>query len=654
MQPEDRETMWRKQYGSETQHHREKARYLDKIRQSSNITGIENTIKTAVDNIQQKMQDTSTMWEKNQEFKQIQHMQREQYLRRFLKNNMIEGGENEVSKYRNAIEQLQEYITDVKSGDITKNEQFIVIHYSRLKNELIEKGHQRKQALFLKFVNESKTDLYTFLQELQDIVAQLKTPCSNHDQLKKNRSDERVVRDRMAIMQARIEPIKAKFAFIMDPDETKLDMNNELLTEQDKAALGSIDKAWSDFRQGMLDAKAIIQKTFQEFKQTMEEDIDEFKRTVEENFNNFDKDAPKYVNAEFEANGNKKAFEMIDHFTNECNNLRKQEEDMQTGLDIFEIVPDNYDNLKKVEQMNSSLAKIWSIKNTWDMKWEDKKDINFYELDLEDMEQAATDVLVALRDFPKHDRKLKVTEYIQEQVNTFISTSPLMTDLRDESMRERHWKDLRTEVGEDFDEDSPDFTLEKIFSLNLIEHTDAISRITSDAKKELKIENGLKEIERMWTKDTTTYLDIEEILTKGSGDRCYRIASTDLIIQTYEDHSTQLAGFKATRFYKQFDHDIDRWENALGSITETLELLGIVQDKWQYLESIFGGPADYARQMPKEDAVFKKVDVVFREQMERLHQTKNALAALVEDVSDFVDTLQELDGQLEYIQMSLH
>ena len=97
-------------------------------------------------------------------------MQRDTYLRRFLKNSMHDGGEDEVTKYKYAIEQLNEYISDVKAGDITKNEQFIAIFFSRLKNELVEKGNHRIQTLFQKFVNESKADLYNFLQELQDIV----------------------------------------------------------------------------------------------------------------------------------------------------------------------------------------------------------------------------------------------------------------------------------------------------------------------------------------------------------------------------------------------------------------------------------------------------------------------------------------------------
>jgi hypothetical protein len=130
-------------------------------------------------------------------------------------------------------------------------------------------------------------------------------------------------------------------------------------------------------------------------------------------------------------------------------------------------------------------------------------------------------------------------------------------------MRDRHWKNLRAEVQEGFDEKSPTFTLDRVFSLGLIDHTDKISSITGDAKKELRIENGLTEIKRVWEIDASTNLDIEEITLKGSRERGFRIASSDVIIAIIEDHSASLAQFKATRFYKQFDTEIDCWETNI-------------------------------------------------------------------------------------------
>jgi dynein heavy chain len=54
-------------------------------------------------------------------------------------------------------------------------------------------------------------------------------------------------------------------------------------------------------------------------------------------------------------------------------------------------------------------------------------------------------------------------------IDKFIQLIELMAStLLKPSIRDRHWKELRMEVKEDFDEQSEDFTLEKLMSLNLL------------------------------------------------------------------------------------------------------------------------------------------------------------------------------------------
>lgn len=60
---------------------------------------------------------------------------------------------------------------------------------------------------------------------------------------------------------------------------------------------------------------------------------------------------------------------------------------------------------------------------------------------------------------------------------------PLLTDLRDDAMRERHWKEIRFEVKDDFDEQSDEFNLEKVCSLNLLAHAEKINELADNARK---------------------------------------------------------------------------------------------------------------------------------------------------------------------------
>jgi dynein heavy chain len=178
-----------------------------------------------------------------------------------------------------------------------------------------------------------------------------------------------------------------------------------------------------------------------------------------------------------------------------------------------------------------------------------------------------------LQKLEKDERKWKVTEFINDKIRVFRDTVPLITDLRDESMRERHWKELRIEVKEDFDETDASFTLEKCFDPQLINHIEKISDLTMNAKKQLKIEKALKEIKRMWEDDKATELEMDRPRSRADNEEFYKITSTENIISLIEDHSQQLATMKSSPYYKQFDDKIDMWENNINKITETLDLL---------------------------------------------------------------------------------
>ena len=111
-----------------------------------------------------------------------------------------------------------------------------------------------------------------------------------------------------------------------------------------------------------------------------------------------------------------------------------------------------------MERENAALSKIWSIKQEWDREWDEWKEIAFQELKsdeeiLAQMDERAVEIKMKLDNLEAAEKKWKVTEYINDKIRVFRDTIPLIEDLRHESMRDRHWKELRIEVKEDFDEE---------------------------------------------------------------------------------------------------------------------------------------------------------------------------------------------------------
>lgn len=258
-----------------------------------------------------------------------------------------------------------------------------------------------------------------------------------------------------------------------------------------------------------------------------------------------------------------------------------------------------------VEKEIAQLTEIWQIKEQWDQKWESWKDIRFYDLNIEQMDEEAQDFQDKVKSLSREVHDWGVFHFLKNDIEKFRATMPLIQDLRDDAIRDRHWKELRFEVKDDFDETSDDFTLERVIHLNLLSHQEKIMELADNARKQLKIEVALEEIRYAWEQDPVTDLDIDKQKSKADQEEFYYIRSTENVMQLIEDHGVKLSNMKSSPYYKEFQHKIDLWEANISQITETLEALLAVQNKWRYLESIFKGQQDIAKQLPNENAIFK-------------------------------------------------
>lgn len=76
---------------------------------------------------------------------------------------------------------------------------------------------------------------------------------------------------------------------------------------------------------------------------------------------------------------------------------------MKFGLDIFGIEPQFYSDLALVEKQTEQLQQIWDTKEEWDVEWESWKDQKFTQLDTQQMEDRAGEILEKLKSFLNQD-----------------------------------------------------------------------------------------------------------------------------------------------------------------------------------------------------------------------------------------------------------
>jgi len=176
------------------------------------------------------------------------------------------------------------------------------------------------------------------------------------------------------------------------------------------------------------------------------------------------------------------------------------------------------------------------------------------------MEDTAQEFQEKYRALEKEVKEWGVFMHLRNDVDKFRKTMPLLFELRDEAMRDRHWRDLRNEVKDDFDESGEEFTLEKALSLNLLNHEEKILELTDNAKKQLKFEVSLVEIDQTWNEDKKSNLNIEKKKSKADNNEFFEITDTNNIMELIEDHGGRLGTMKSSPYYKEFDVKIDLWE----------------------------------------------------------------------------------------------
>jgi dynein heavy chain len=98
------------------------------------------------------------------------------------------------------------------------------------------------------------------------------------------------------------------------------------------------------------------------------------------------------------------------------------------------------------------------------------------ETDPFDMEDECKKLLKSLKDM-KVDKKQNAYQGILDEIKKWLVFLPLIADLRDDAMRDRHWKAIKDKVQKDFNVDDK-LLLRDVFELNLNKFQEDVEEIT--------------------------------------------------------------------------------------------------------------------------------------------------------------------------------
>lgn len=439
--------------------------------------------------------------------------------------------------------------------------------------------------------------------------------------------------------QRNCEATAARFPFLHEHFQilAKYDVDTSAEIQEQ---LDSLPAAWTGFQQQLKDTDAMLGQSKKKFKQGLLKETEELTARVAQLRSDFLQNGP--FSSSVSAT---EALASIDEYKRKIAAVHDKEKSLKGGLKVFQVDHAPYKEVMDTEKDIGHLEALWAVAAEWDRLYDGWKTCPFADIDTEQMEQQAQAQLKKLVRLAREvkDKDWEMVVHYRKIIEQFKRVMPLVQDLKNPALRDRHWKQLVAEVGKDFDPQGADFTLGKMIDLGLDEFAENVSTISGAASKELSIEQTLASIKKTWGETS-----LEVVAYKDRGH--FILRGTDDIYQLLEDNQVTLSTMKASRFVKAFETEVDFWERTLSLILEVVEMILTVQRQWMYLENIFLGE-DIRKQLPAESSRFDDINEKWRGIMTALSKENNAHKGTHTD--GLLATLTEMNGVLEQIQKSL-
>jgi len=548
------------------------------------------------------------------------------------------------------IRQFQESIEEVKSAEATHLVKFLRIECGHLKQSLLAVAQKHMDDMVLVLQMKANSEVEEVLHYFDVSIRRFDRPPADIDalvercgQLKQSQND--------------IESVAHTFA---KPRQSFDILNNFIdVPVEQSLRLASINEKFEEFKSALVRVESDLQDTKDVFKCELQASITELEKDVREHKEKFERFAPLHVHPACTREACEKSCAYIALVNGELEAFAQRSAVIVNGLIVFEtLAKPRLGELHDIASDLEQLKAVWSVVQEWNCMYEGWKDGRFRSLDVESLESGAT---ILYKQITKLGRG-KVKSWgswvsLKETVDSFKRIMPLIIDMRNPAVRPRHWELVMDVCGQRFDPTSDNFTLDKVVELGLDNYAESISEISNDATKELSVENTLRNIASAWVDialDTGPF--------KEGRDDVMKLRSAEEIFTSLEDHTVTLSTLKASKFFAVFERTITSWEKALALVNEVIEMVLKVQLAWMYLENIFIGSEDIARQLPNETNMFNSINSRFITVMQEMHVAHNVVLACTSmrapEISDNPNTallieLTEMDANLERIQKSL-
>ncbi|XP_029381754.1 dynein heavy chain 2, axonemal [Echeneis naucrates] len=562
-------------------------------------------------------------WDK---YRDIWEINKDSFIQRYQRLNPP------VTSFDADIHRYTEKANNVQQEETVLNIGFVTLDCSPLKSTLVQYCSEWQTKLTELLSHVASTRLKDLHASLHNNANRMRQVPQTLAELGESLKLFETLQANMAKIEAQIPLIHEQFAIL---DKYEVPVEQAVLNMSEV-----LNREWVWFQKVLIDSGIMLENHKEKFKNNLILSFEEFKKKIQTTVQEFNITGPFGSSLDTQL-----ALNQIAGHRSKLEALKQEESTILHGLEFFKIEQPPSKSILMLEKDIDHLQQVWEITQKWNANWNIWKTCQFATLQTENMESTAQKMLNKLHQLERElkEKEWDIVDVSKSKIEQFKRIMPLIAEMKNPAMRDRHWIQIRGELQCSFDQNGLEFSLEKIISLGLNKYADKILKITGTACKELSIEQGLKNITKTWEE---TSLDITPY--KDEGHYCLR--GTEEVFQALEDSQVILSTMKGSGFVQAFEQEVDSWERQMSQMLEVIEMILNVQRQWMYLENIFQGK-DIREQMPQECRELHDVSFIWKSIMSQLHDVNNVLEGTQHP--GLPEKLSEMSVKLEEIQKAL-
>ena len=251
------------------------------------------------------------------------------------------------------------------------------------------------------------------------------------------------------------------------------------------------------------------------------------------------------------------------------------------------------------------------------------------------------DLLQQLKNLPSRVRSYASYEFTLLSVNSYLKANVHITNLKSESLKERHWKTLMKDLKVNWQ--LSDLNLGTVWAVDLAKHANAVNDVMKIAQGENALEEYMKQVREEWGSFELELVDYQR--------KTKLIKSWDDLFNKCKEHLNGLAAMKLSPYYKVFEDDAMGWDDKLSRTHALFDVWMDVQRRWVYLEGLFTGSAEIKHLLPGESSRFQSISSEFLGLMKKV--AKNPLVIEVIQIAGVQRSMERQAELLEKVQKAL-